>query len=133
MTTPYTPMAYKAPDEQPDNKPFWQAAREGQLLVRHCKDCGQAHWYPRTLCPFCMGETEWKPSAGRGKVYSYSITRKAGPNPFCIAYVTLEEGVTMMTHIVDTDLDTVKIGMPVKVKFAPTTEEGAPVPVFVPA
>ena len=133
MTTPYVPTPYKAPDEQPDNTAFWQAAREGKLLVKHCKSCGKAHWYPRTLCPFCMGETEWKPSSGRGKVYTYSITRRAGPNPFCIAYVTLDEGVSMMTHIVDTDLDSVKIGMPVQVKFVPTTGDGAPVPVFAPA
>ncbi|MCY1302234.1 hypothetical protein D9M69_528650 [compost metagenome] len=132
MTTPHTPMAYKAPDEQPDNIEFWQAAREGRLLVKHCQSCGKTHWYPRTLCPFCMGDTVWKTASGRGTIYSYSVTRKAGPQPFCIAYVKLDEGVTMMTHIVDCDLDEVRIGQKVKVRFAPSVD-GAPVPVFAPA
>ena len=132
MTTPYVPTPLKAPDELPDNVAFWQAARDGKLLVRYCKSCGKPHWYPRTLCPFCMGETEWKSASGQGEIYSFSITRRAGPNPFCIAYVKLDEGVTMMTHIVDTDLDAVRIGQRVKVKFA-ETDGGAPVPVFAPA
>ena len=68
---------------------------------------------------------------GLGEIYSFSITRRAGPNPFCIAYVKLDEGVTMLTHIVDTDLDSVRIGQRVKVRFA-ETEGGAPVPVFAP-
>lgn len=133
MTTPYVSTPYKAPDELPDNTAFWQAAREGKLLLRHCTGCGKPHWYPRTLCPFCMGDTEWKTASGLGEIYSFSITRRAGPNPFCIAYVRLDEGVTMMTHIVDTDLDSVRIGQRVKVRFAETDGEGsAPVPVFAP-
>ena len=68
MTTPYVPTPYKAPDEQPDNTAFWQAAREGRLLVRQCKSCGKPHWYPRTLCPFCMGDTEWKTASGQGTI-----------------------------------------------------------------
>ncbi|ARK96025.1 Zn-ribbon domain-containing OB-fold protein [Burkholderia pseudomallei] len=131
MSTPYVPTIYKAPGELPDNVPFWQAACEGRLLVRYCTSCGKPHWYPRVLCPFCMNETEWKIASGHGEVYSFSITRRAGPNPFCIAYVKLDEGVTMMTHIVDTDLDTVRIGQRVKVRFT-ETDGGPPVPVFAP-
>ena len=129
MTTPYVPTPYKAPDEQPDNTAFWQAAREGRLLVRQCKSCGKPHWYPRTLCPFCMGTTHWKQASGRGTIYSYSVTRRAGPTPFCMAYVTLEEGVTMMTQIVDCDLDSVRIGQKVQLRFSPS-DGGAPLPTF---
>ena len=111
---------------------FFSKAREGQLYIKTCTSCGKPHWYPRTLCPFCMGETEWKTASGLGEIYSFSITRRAGPNPFCIAYVKLDEGVTMMTHIVDTDLDSVRIGQRVKVRFA-ESDGGAPVPVFAPA
>jgi uncharacterized OB-fold protein len=54
------------------------------------------------------------------------------PAPFALAYVTLEEGVTMMTNIVDCDFDAIRIGQPVKVVFKPT-EGGPPVPMFTPA
>lgn len=133
MTTPYVPSPLAAPIEMPEHAAYWQAAREGRLMVKSCCACGKTHWYPRALCPFCLGDTEWKQASGRGTVYSFSITRRAGPNPFCIAYVTLEEGVTMLTRIVDCDLDTVRIGQAVQVRFEPSQGEGPPVPVFAPA
>jgi uncharacterized OB-fold protein len=51
---------------------------------------------------------------------------------FTIAYVTLAEGPTMMTNIVDTDPATLKVGQAVKLKFVPT-EGGPPVPCFTAA
>jgi uncharacterized OB-fold protein len=54
------------------------------------------------------------------------------PEPYAIAYVTLEEGPTMMTNIVDCDLDAVRIGQAVRVVFKPS-EGGPPVPMFAPA
>jgi uncharacterized OB-fold protein len=54
------------------------------------------------------------------------------PVPYAIGYVTLEEGVSMMTNIVDCDLDAIRIGQRVKVVFKPT-DGGPPVPMFTPA
>ena len=68
-------------------------------------------------------------ASGRGTVYTFSVTRRAGPIPFAIAYVTLEEGPTMMTNLVDCDLDAVRIGDKVQVVFKPT-DGGPPVPMF---
>ena len=51
--------------------------------------------------------------------------------PFAIAYVTLDEGVTMMTNIVECDLDGIAIGQEVEVTFR-TTEGGHALPVFRP-
>lgn len=62
-------------------------------------------------------------------IYSYSVAR--GKEPFCVAYVTLAEGPTMLTNIVECDLDALKVGQKVKVKFRATEGDGAPVPVFV--
>jgi hypothetical protein len=121
-----------APPVNPETKPFWDAAAEGRLLIKRCRSCGQAHYYPRAICPFCFGDTtEWLPASGRGTVYSYSVMRRV-PVPYAIAYVTLEEGVTMMTNIVDCDLDAIRIGQAVQVVFRPT-EGGPPVPMFTPA
>ena len=60
----------------------------------------------------------------------FSVMRRV-PVPYTLAYVTLEEGVTMMTNIVDCDLDKIRIGQKVKVVFKPT-EGGPPVPMFTP-
>jgi len=118
-----------APVVNPETKPFWDAASEGRLLLKKCLACGAFHYYPRAICPFCGSDrTEWHTASGRGSLYSYSVMRRA-PIPYAIAYVTLDEGVTMMTNIVDCDLDGLRIGQSVKVVFKPT-EGGAPVPMF---
>ena len=132
MTTPYTERPIAAPGVDPATEHYWAQAREGKLCTRRCKGCGKLHWYPRPVCPFCQGDTEWENLSGLGTIYSVSVTRKAGPIAYAIAYVTLDEGVTMLTNIVDCDLDTLKIGQRVQVVFKPA-EGGAMIPMFRPA
>ena len=120
--------AIPAPIPTPETETFWQGMRDGKFLLRHCTACGKAHWYPRALCPFCFGDTEWREASGAGTIYSYSVMRRA-PEPYAIAYVTLEEGPTMLTNIVGCDFDTLRIGQ--GVKLLPTrTKDGPPVPTF---
>lgn len=131
MTMATKEMTYVAPTVYPEAQPYWDAASEGRLLVKRCQDCGEHHHYPRAACPFCHSErTEWREASGRGTIYSYSVMRRA-PVPYVIAYVTLAEGATMMTHIVDCDPDQVRIGQTVKVSFRPS-QGGPPLPVFTP-
>ena len=121
-----------APQTTPETEDFWAAAGDGRLLLKHCAACNQPHHYPRALCPFCTSDrTEWRASSGRGTIYSFSVMRRVAV-PYAIAYVTLEEGVSMMTNIVDCDLDALRIGQPVRVVFK-ATEGGPPVPMFTPA
>ena len=120
-----------APEANPETRPFWEAAAQGRLLIGKCKACGKPHYYPRALCPFCGSDaTEWVQAGGGGSIYSYSVMRRV-PVPYALAYVTLDEGVTMMTNIVDCDLDAIRIGQRVRVAFKPT-ESGPPVPMFTP-
>ena len=116
-----------------ETKPFFDAAAEGRFLIKRCTACGEAHWYPRTICPFCHSDqTVWEESKGEGVVYSFSILRKSPTGPYALAYVTLDEGPNVLTNILDVAPEDVKIGMRVKVKLQ-DTEGGPPVPVFVPA
>jgi uncharacterized OB-fold protein len=50
---------------------------------------------------------------------------------YTLAYVTLDEGVTVMTNLVDCDPAKVSIGQKVRVVFKPT-EGGHAVPMFTP-
>jgi uncharacterized protein len=121
-----------APPVSPETKPFWDAAAAGTLLLKRCEACREPHYYPRAICPFCGSDrTAWLEASGRGTIYSYSVFRRA-PVPYAIAYVTLEEGPTMMTNIVDGDIDAIRIGQRVRVRFTPT-DGGPPVPMFAPA
>jgi len=118
-----------APPVSPETQPFWDAAAAGRLMIKTCGACSRAHYYPRALCPFCGSDrTQWLPASGRGTIYSYSVMRRV-PVPYAIAYVTLEEGVSMMTNLVDCDLDGIRIGQGVRVVFKPT-DGGPPVPMF---
>lgn len=126
-------MEHLAPVQLPGSEAFWKGCEEGRLLLGHCADCSQPHWYPRSHCPHCGSlRTELKPSGGRGIIYSVSVTRTAGPEPYAIAYVALDEGVTLMTHIVDCDLDALRIDQRVRLVFRPTAG-GPPVWCFVPS
>jgi uncharacterized protein len=83
-------------------------------------------------CPYCLSpKTEWVESKGTGTIYTYSVMRRA-PVPYAICYVRLDDGVTMMSNLVDMDLDKIKIGAKVKVVFKPS-DGGPPVPMFAPA
>ena len=123
---------FTAPQPNPETQPFWDAAAEGKLLVKKCNACGEVHFYPRAHCPFCFSDnTAWQETSGNGTIYTYSVMRRGTPVPYAIAYVTLAEGPTMMTNIVDCDLDGIKIGQKVRVVFKPT-DGGPPVPCFAP-
>ena len=115
-----------------ETKAFWDAARQNRFLIPVCTACGKAHWYPRAICPFCAGDKiAWREASGRGTIYTYSVMRRV-KEPYAIAHVTLAEGPTMLTNIVDYDFDKLYIGQPVAVVFK-ETENGPPAPMFRPA
>ena len=133
MPTMYQDRKLTPPPLYPESEAFWQAAAQGRLLLKRCADCGEYHWYPRPICPHCGSDrTEWQQAAGTGTIYTVSVTRRAGPVAFAIGYVTLDEGVTMLTNFADCDLDTLRIGQRVRVVFKPT-DGGPPVPMVTPA
>jgi len=128
---PAGPRKIPAPRALPESQPYWSAADEGRLLVKRCTACGEFHHYPRDICPHCLSaDTEWRAAAGTGTVYSFS-TMGQGEAAYTLAFVTLDEGVTLMTNIVDCDPATVSIGQKVRVVFKPT--DGHAVPMFTPA
>jgi uncharacterized OB-fold protein len=120
------------PNLLPDNLQFWSAASAGQLLVPHCNDCGQHHWYPRQHCPFCHSNNlTLERVSGRGRVYSFSVMRKAEGGAYVIAYVKLEQDVTLLTNIVNADVDSIHIDQEVRVVFV-ASATGQAVPMFEP-
>lgn len=132
MPTPYQDRKISGPALNAGDQPFFEAAAQGKLVIKKCMDCGQYHHYPRALCPFCFSErTEWVQAKGTGTIFTYSVTRRGVPVPYAIAYVLLDEGVSMLTNIADCDLDSVKIGQKVNVVFKPT-ENGLTLPMFTP-
>jgi uncharacterized OB-fold protein len=115
-----------------ETQAFWNAARENRFTIPVCTACGKAHWYPRAICPFCASDKmQWRDASGKGTIYTYSVMRRV-KEPYVIAHVTLAEGPTMLTNIVDCDFDKLRVGQSVAVVFK-ETENGPPVPMFRPA
>lgn len=121
-----------------DTQPFWEGTRLGELRIQRCRACDRFIFYPRSVCPHCMSdELAWVRASGRGVVYSYTVVHRAPEEfrhevPYVVALVDLEEGVRMMTRLVDVDPGEVRIGMPVEVTFRRATEDIV-LPYFRPA
>jgi len=122
-------MAYTKPLPLPANpeltKPFWEATKRNQLIVPRCRRCNEFFWYPRPACPRCLIEDwEWAPVSGKGRLFSYTVVRQAqnpefaGDVPYAYAVVQLDEGVKLISNIVDCPIpDGLKVDMPLQVVF----------------
>ena len=126
------PRTLPAPEIGPDTQAFWDAAAQGTLLIKRCGACGEPHYYPRALCPFCLSaDTRWEETGGAGTIYSLSTMRRGKDAPYTLAYVTLDEGPAVLTNIAADDPDTLAIGQRVRVRFTPS-DGGASYPMFAP-
>lgn len=118
------------PTVDPESAPYWSALKENRLILKHCRDCGRHHFYPRALCPHCHSDAlEWSDARGTGSIYSFTVARRpAGPAfkadaPYVVAVIDLDEGARMMTNIVTDNVDAVRIGQRVAVQFDAVTDE----------
>ena len=118
-----------APSINPESQRFWDACEAGKLLIGRDNTTGEHFYYPRSFSPFTgSDDVDWVEASGEGTIYSYSIMRRADPI-YAIAYVTLAEGPTIMTNIVDCDLESTRIGQAVRLVFK-QSDGGPPVPCF---
>jgi hypothetical protein len=120
-----------------DNHEFWDAAREGRLICQRCSGCGALRHPPRPMCPTCHSlDHSQVEVAGTGTVYSYSILHypqsSAFDYPVVAVLVDLDEGIRLLSNLIDADPSEVRIGLEVELRrFEPTKDDGA-VPVFAP-
>lgn len=129
--TPAQDRKLSPPPVNPETKPFWEACADGKLLIGRCAACGEAHYYPRALCPFCFSDTVLEQASGEGTIYTFSVMRRSPTGAYAIGYVTLDEGPAVLTNFVDCDLDALAIGQRVRLTFKPT-DGGPPAPMFAP-
>lgn len=112
--------------EDPINKGFWDAAREGKLVVQACQDCNAVQFPAEVICHKCHSyNLGWKELSGKGKVWSYVIVNRPG-HPGLADVVPYNAGLIQMddepdfiylTNVVDASEDEIKVGLPVEVIF----------------
>ena len=107
---------------------------QGEFRIQQCDACARHVFYPRVLCPHC-GSTQlgWRMASGNGVVYACSVImgKPGTDSDYAVVLVDLQEGVRLMSHVVDCDQHAVTIGMPVSARII--EKEGKPLVVFAPA
>ncbi len=108
---------------------FFDAAREGKLLIQRCVACGEHQFYPRQVCVHCgSSDVDWVEASGKGKLHTFAVIHQQGmpgwrdETPYVAAVIDLAEGPRMTSVVVETDPGDVRIGMDVEVTFV---DEGA--------
>jgi uncharacterized protein len=120
-----------APTVTQANAAFWAATAEGRFQLQRCNECDTVLWFPRRHCPSCWTENvSTFDASGKGVIYSFTVIHKGAmlykdAGPFVVAYVEIAEGPRVMTNIVECDVETVAVGMPVEVVFHDTGEGNA--------
>ena len=126
------------PVPTPETQHFWDGTREHKLLLQRCTGCAHTYFPPRPFCPACSSrEVEVFAASGRATLASYVINERPHPAwdaPYAIALVELEEGVRMMTNIVDCPQtpEALVLDMPLEVCWEAQNDE-ITLPLFKPA
>jgi uncharacterized OB-fold protein len=117
---------------------FYAWTKQRELRFQRCTGCGRWRHVPRSVCAGC-GSTawEWARSAGKGCVYTFSIThRPMHPaflaTPYATVVVELDEGPRVMTWLRDVPPEDVRIGLRVEVVFEDVSDD-VTLPMFRPS
>jgi uncharacterized OB-fold protein len=112
--------------------PHWDGAKQGRLMVQRCDSCNHYVFIPRNRCTHCFEDSlRWVESTGRGVIYSYTIIHRAPhpafETPYCAAVITLEEGWSMLSHVIGAEMDEIAVEKRVRVDFLDLGEAVLPI------
>ncbi len=108
------------------NTPFhWRRYKElYNLEGSSCRNCGQAFFPARKICPNCRrdGKIEVLYLTGKGMIHTYTVIRTPPEGfeeytPYILALVKLDEGPKVTSQVVDCTPEELFIGMPVQTCF----------------
>jgi len=118
------------PHPIPWSKPFWEGCRNHELLIQKCEECLKFIMYPKLFCPHCLSsKLQWVKSSGKGRIYTYSVVYSYAPTqfssdvPYVVAVIELEEGVRMMSNVVECRPEEIQCDKTVEVIFHKVNED----------
>jgi uncharacterized OB-fold protein len=105
---------------------------KGELAYQVTED-GKAVFYPRVVAPGTgSAKLDWKVSKGLGTVHATTTLFPRNGDPYDVSLIDMDEGFRLMSRVENVDPMAVKIGMRVKARVIPGTDDAAPYPVFDP-
>jgi uncharacterized OB-fold protein len=111
-------------------KEFYGFCKQGRLHFQRCSNCEAFRHVPRDMCAECNSfDWEWVASTGKGFVYTWTVVERAlhpafaDSTPMAPVVVEMEEGVRLLSNMMDCPPGELEIGMPVQVEFEAVTDE----------
>jgi uncharacterized OB-fold protein len=132
---------FPAPEPDATTAGYWAAALAHRFSIQHCHGCGRFQHFPAPWCSACgSADLRFDPVSGKGTVYSFVVVHHVvrpwfkGRAPYAVAWVELPEqqGLRVLTDLVDVDPNAVWVGMPVEVIYDDVLPE-LTIPRFRPA
>ena len=106
---------------------------KGELAYQVCTDDDRVVFFPRAVAPGTASPNlEWRVSKGLGTVYATTTLFPRNQDPYDVSMIDLDEGFRMMSRVEPIDPMAVAIGMRVRVRMIPGTDEQPAYPVFDP-
>ena len=109
---------------------FYAWCRRHELRFQRCSACNAWRHVPRELCPQCGSpDWEWAASSGRGTVFTWTVVARAmhpafqEDAPYAAVVIEMEEGVRLVSRVIDCPPEELAIGMAVEVVFDDVTPE----------
>jgi uncharacterized OB-fold protein len=103
-------LAPLLPPQTELSAPFFDALREGLLVLQRCSGCNRLRGQIGPVCPYCRGEGfSWQALSGTGAVHSWIRYRRSYlPEfepllPYVVLCVTLDEGPRIFGRLIDHD------------------------------
>jgi hypothetical protein len=109
---------------------FYGWCRRHELRFQRCTRCLAWRHVPREMCPACGSrEWEWARASGRGTVFTWTVVARAlhpgyaADAPLAPAVIEMDEGIRLLSVVVDCAPEELVVGMPVEVTFEAVTPE----------
>ncbi len=109
---------------------FLRAVEQGKFLGQKCPVDGRVYFPSRGSCPMHavpFGDDSTVELPDKGTVVTYSIVRVPSENiplelPYITVQVLIDGADTALGHVLDANLDDVRMGMRVQAKWKPKSE-----------
>jgi uncharacterized OB-fold protein len=109
---------------------FYAFCKAGELRFQRCSDCSAWRHVPREMCAQCGSmRWSWEPSSGRGRLFTWTVAARplhpgfADSAPYAPVVIELEEGVRLVSEMVDCPPERLEFDAPVEVTFDAVTED----------
>jgi uncharacterized OB-fold protein len=111
---------------------YWRETKyRYRLIGEMCTECGAVLFPRRAVCPRCgCRDLEECKLRETGSVVTWTVIRNAPEDymkytPYVVALVELDDGVRVLTQVVDVEPGEMKTGMRVEAAFRRVKEDGS--------